>query len=317
MSQPAILFDDHNDDGQTAQAFNDTARPPPAKKPKFVLDHEKELVKLLEKLAYRHDKWKVFSDFCEMAAISLSNVADKAQAEPREARYMQIVSGYTREEVNQFPVAFAHLVEALEADMGDVLGRTFHALELHNKWAGQFFSPDTICRMMAAMTVGDADDLKERIARRGFVTANEPCVGSGAQIIALARAMRDAGINYQEHLHVTAVDVDPKCVHMAYIQFTLFHIPAIVVQGDSIRMTEQAHWYTLAHVAGDWGGKLRMARAVEQMMELLITTPTTETDAPIIIPKANALTDPLAEGQSEESENRTLPFTLGTQLTLF
>jgi len=36
--------------------------------------------------------------------------------------------------------------------------------------------------------------------------------------------IRDACINYQQHLHVTAIDIDPKCVHMAYVQFALLHI---------------------------------------------------------------------------------------------
>lgn len=319
MPQPAILFDDDDDredESDAARAFNDRARPPPAQKYRPVLDHEKELVKLLEKLAYRHDKWRVFSDFCEMSAIALSNKVDEAQAEQREARYMQIVGSYDREEANQFGVAFAHLVEAHEADMGDVLGRVFHALELHNKYKGQYFSPDAICQMMAMMTVGDADDMKERIARRGFITAMEPCVGSGAMILALARAMREAGINYQEHLHVTAIDIDPKCVHMAYIQFTLWHIPAVVVQGDALAMTEKAHWYTLAHIADDWDGKLRMARMIERMQELLTATPTAEAPAPIIIPRVNAPIRPPAETQWDEPE-ATEPFTSGPQLTLF
>lgn len=134
MSQRAILFDDDRDDeSDAARAFNDRARSPPAQKHRPVLDHEKELVKLLEKLAYRHDKRRVFSNFCEMAAIALSNRVDQAQAEQREARYMQIVGSYDREEANSVEVAFAHLVEAHEADMGDVLGLVFHALELHNK----------------------------------------------------------------------------------------------------------------------------------------------------------------------------------------
>ena len=59
--------------------FNDHARPPPGKKLPPALDHQKELVKLFNKLAYRHGVWRVFADFCEMAAITFSNAVDKAQ----------------------------------------------------------------------------------------------------------------------------------------------------------------------------------------------------------------------------------------------
>jgi len=43
-------------------------------------------------------------------------------------------------------------LSTLEEDMGDVLGGVFSELDLGNKWAGQFFTPDPVCRMMAAMT---------------------------------------------------------------------------------------------------------------------------------------------------------------------
>ena len=52
-------------------------------------------------------------------------------------------------------------------------------------------------------------------------------------VIALAREMRELGINYQQHLHVTAIDVDPKCVHMSYVQFALLHIPAVIIHGNT------------------------------------------------------------------------------------
>src|SRR5579863_8704513 len=50
--------------------------------------------------------------------------------------------------------------------------------------------------------------------------------------------------HYQKHLHVTAVDVDPKCVHMTYLQLSLLHVPAIVVHGNSLSLEEFGHWYT-------------------------------------------------------------------------
>jgi hypothetical protein len=53
-------------------------------------EQQKAFVKLIEANARRHRKHEVFRDFCEMAAISLSNAVDLAQAEKREARYMHL-----------------------------------------------------------------------------------------------------------------------------------------------------------------------------------------------------------------------------------
>lgn len=249
------------------QDFNDKARPPPRS------NYQQELVKLFNSLSGRHSHWRVFADFCEIAAITFSNAVDLAQREGREERYLQIVKGYNRAELDSFAQGLAHLTMAMETNMRDVLGRTFHDLELHNKWAGQFFTPYDVSRMMARMTIGDSADLQARIAERGFVTAQEPAVGSGAMVIGLAQEMRDAGINYQQHLHVTAVDIDPKCVHMAYVQFSLLHLPAIIIHGDTLSLKEYGHWYTPAHIMGGWSRKLRRQEAIEGAYEILAAPP--------------------------------------------
>lgn len=261
--------------------FNDQARPPPSAR-----DHQKELVKLISGLAYRHSQWQVFSDFAEMAAISISNAVDLAQSQTREERYMQIIQRYRADELAKFPQMLAALTMAMEEEPADVLGRTFHDLELHNKWAGQFFTPYHVCRMMAKMTIGDKADVEARIAARGFVTASEPAAGSGAMVIALAHEMRDAGINYQRHLHVTAVDVDAKCVHMAYLQFALLHIPAIIVHGNSLSLEEFGRWYTPAHIMDGWNWKLKRealpgdAHEIERPPEPAASSPRRDDDPP-------------------------------------
>ena len=273
--------------------FNDQARPPP------VRDHQKELTKLISSLAYRHSAWQVLADFAEMAAISMSNAVDLPQREGREARYLEVVKRYEKDELAKFPQMLAHLVEALEAEPSDILGKTFHDLELHNKWAGQFFTPFPVCQMMAKMTLSK-EDAEGIIAERGFVRASEPAVGSGAMVIALAQAFNEAGINYQQHLHVTAVDVDLKCVHMAYAQLSLLHVPTVIVHGNSLSLEEHSRWYTPAHIMGGWKFKLRRAFSGDEKHEII--------PAPVDAPKETT-----PSGQQEEKPTREPP----SQLTLF
>jgi hypothetical protein len=86
-------------------------------------------------------------------------------------------------------------------------------------------------------------------------------------IIALAEWMfKHAGCNPQQRLHVTAIDIDPLCVHMCYVQLSLLHIPAIVIHGNTLSGDVWSHWYTPAHVLHFWNAKLRRAereRAIE------------------------------------------------------
>ena len=74
----------------------------------------KSLVKLIEQAAYRHSVWQVFSDFLEMSAISISNSIDPVHREDRERRYMEIVKGYNKAEMNLFPQMLTELVKSLE-----------------------------------------------------------------------------------------------------------------------------------------------------------------------------------------------------------
>jgi type I restriction-modification system DNA methylase subunit len=212
----------------------------------------KEIPALFQEVSRRHDIQSVFSDCLAMAAISISNRVDPQHYEEREKTYLQLAKKYTADELETFCKVLAQIVLELDKGYSDVLGQVFHELELHSKWKGQFFSPYTICQMMAKMTIGDGVVLKEKIETTGFITACEPACGSGAMVIAMAQEVKELGFNPSEHLHVTAVDVDLKCVHMAYIQLSLLGIPAGVVHGNALSLEEWSHWRTPASLTPRW-----------------------------------------------------------------
>lgn len=217
----------------------------------------KALEKLIRESAYRHPLHTVFADFVEMSALAISNAVDLCQREKREARYLEIVKRYNAEEAARFPQMLGCLVMALEGEMRDHLGRLFMAIELGNHWVGQFFTPYELCVLMAKMQLHDAAEL---IEAKGFITMCEPAAGAGAMVIACAQALRDAEINYQQTLHVTAQDLDSTAAQMCYLQMSLLGIPGVVVVGDTLRMEERERWYTPAHIVDGWAWKLR-ARA--------------------------------------------------------
>jgi hypothetical protein len=220
--------------------------------------HQKEIAKLMRLNAQRHRLHRVFSDFCEMAAISLSNAVDLLHRDKREARYMEIVAQYTKEEVQRFPAMLGHLVESLQAGFHDALGALFMSFEFGDQWKGQFFTPYPVASLMSQLVLGD---MKAEVERDGFIAFGEPACGAGAMVIATAEAALDQGVNYQQAMHVIATDIDATAVHMAYVQFALLHIPAIVVHGNTLSLEEWNHWATPAHVLGLWDRKLRRASA--------------------------------------------------------
>ena len=210
--------------------------------------HQLEFIKLLDQNTGAHRPYEVFRDFCEMAAIALSNAVDKPQYEEREARYLTISKGYNTEGLKRFSGMLACVVESLESRFSDCLGQLFMSLELGSHWKGQFFTPYSISLMMAKMLGEDISG--------DFESVMEPAVGAGGMIIARAQALKEMNINYQQRMHVTAVDVDITAVHMAYIQFSLMHIPAIVLHGNTLSNQTWGHWVTMAHVHDLWDVKL-------------------------------------------------------------
>lgn len=229
-----------------------------------------DMAKTIKQLSHSRNPYQVFADFVEMSAISISNAVDKPQFEQREQRYFDIIKGYSRPELDAFPKLLGMLVMHLEQGMGDILGSLFHELELHNEHAGQYFTPYPICQMMAKFQVNQG--LQDIIDKKGFVSASDPACGSGAMVVALADEMYQQKINYQQTLHATVVDLDPRCVHMAYVQFSLLNIPAVVVHGNSLSLEEFSHWHTPAHVLGGWPQKMERQKRFEQFQELLQVT---------------------------------------------
>ena len=234
--------------------------------------HYKNLRAYIGKLGQRHGTWEVFTDFLLIAAVSFSNVVDLRSAKEREAQYMETIKKYSKEDLSQFAAMLAELTLAMEDDPSDILGKLFHELDLGNKWRGQFFTPDHIARMMAEITINDGT--KAEVEEKGFITALEPALGSGVMVINLAQAMLKRDINPQQTLLVTGVDVDLKCVHMAYIQLTLLHIPAVIVHGNSLTLETFSTWYTPAYVLGGWAFKKQRIKELDNVIEMPVVAPT-------------------------------------------
>lgn len=209
----------------------------------------KPLVKLIERMAYSHGRWEVFSDFLALSACTISNAVDPVHREERERQYMEIIGHYTHDEVQLFPEMLAELTIAMQqcSDDGhleDILGKAFHELELHNKYKGQFFTPQHIADFMGAVAAGERADSDE-----DYETMCEPCIGSGVMVLGIINAIRK---KKARPVVVTGVDVDLKCVHMAYLQLSLYGIPAVVIHGNSLSCEEWSRWYTPVYVLDRW-----------------------------------------------------------------
>lgn len=224
--------------------------------------YKNECIALINKLGQVYGRWEVYSHFIQMFAIAISNQVDKSHFDEREKEYFTLINKYRKEDTIQFPKMIAFLVQAIssaEDDPYDILGSMFHEMELQNAWRGQFFTPQYICDLMAAITVGNDNIANEK----GYITVCEPTCGSGAMLLGMAKQVLMQGLSISDNFVAYATDIDLRCVHMTYIQLSLYGIPAVVTHGNSLTLEEWSHWYTPAYVLGNWHQRLKDDEASE------------------------------------------------------
>jgi len=177
--------------------------------------------------------WEVWADFITMSAISIANALDQQgkKHDDREREYLNIINRYPKKEQLIFPELLGKLVEALEEDPAqDFLGEMFMSLKLGNHWKGQFFTPYSICQLMAAVTI---DDRVRQIKEHGWSGINDPCCGAGALLIAARNEMVKRGFGPRQMLFV-AQDIDRTAALMCYLQLSLLGCAGYVVVADTL-----------------------------------------------------------------------------------
>lgn len=214
-----------------------------------------EMVKNFEKIGYKHNIRSVFSDFVEIAAISISNSVDRVHWREREQEYFNIIKKYEKEELNMLVENFAKLVFVMdqcveEGHLKDVLGTIFNdRLSMGSERTGQVFTPENVCKLMGEISFG----LNQKsFFEKDYISVLEPACGSGRMIYAFAETMRENKFNYCNKMLVTAVDIDRTCALMTYVQLSLYGIPALVLHGDILALEEYSRWYTPVFVVDGW-----------------------------------------------------------------
>lgn len=246
-------------------------------------EHKTAFIKRFRTLTQRFQPWQIWSDFVVMFAAALSNSCDKAHFDEREAMYLKIINKYDERERHVFPELVADVVSALQQDPEqDFLGSVYMELELGNHWIGQFFTPYSLCECMASIT---AEDAASEIHRRGYLIINDCACGAGATLIAGVNAIgsslqkEEPALNWQNHVLVTAQDLDFTTGLMCYIQLSLLGAAGYVKIGDTLSDPMRTgddpskYWYTPMYFSTVWhfrrvfrrlGGLIRKEEQDEQ-----------------------------------------------------
>ncbi len=225
-----------------------------------VHNEARPFTKKILSLSGRFPLWEIWSDFIFMTAAAISNAVDKSHFEDREAAYMKIIEKYNEKERMVFPELLAELATALEQKPEqDFLGSVYMELELGNHWIGQFFTPYSICQLMADVT---CEGVVDQIKGKGFATINDCACGAGATLIAgihsIRRILEKEGLNWQDHVLVTAQDLDMVTGLMCYIQLSLQGAAGYVKIGNTLTDpmgvgdSTENYWFTPMYFHPTW-----------------------------------------------------------------
>lgn len=118
----------------------------------------------------------------------------------------------------------------------DLFGQLYEQMFLLKSKAssnGQFFTPDSLCRLMADITDADAE---ERVSKRGFVMVNDPACGSARTL--LAHFMRKTHDNHAiaGRYFYEAADIDLPTCKMAACNMMIHGMQGRVVCQDQLSL---------------------------------------------------------------------------------
>lgn len=108
-----------------------------------------------------------------------------------------------------------------------------------------------------------------RVDRNGTHYYSDPtcpkCGGTGATLIAAvhaaAKPLSEAGFNWQNHVLVTAQDIDYTVALMCYIQLSLLGVAAYIKIGNTFTEpmsstdTLENYWFTPMYFSGVWSAR--------------------------------------------------------------
>ena len=229
------------------------------KKPRHFIgksSFHKDFGEIFVRLAERHGRHEVWSDFITMSACAVSNASDTRFQKEREAMYMAAIKRYTKDEADMLAQMLSYVIMALEENPEqDFLGEMFSGLNLHNEWRGQFFTPYHVGSFMAAINIESA---KEELKQKEYITVNDCCCGAGCLLIAFVNEARKAKIDFQNRVVFVAQDLDFTAAMMCYIQLSLLGCKAVVKVGNSLTdpfipadLEGSKVWYTPMYTCGN------------------------------------------------------------------
>jgi N-6 DNA Methylase len=205
--------------------------------------------------------FKLWDDWLGLAVAALSK-----HTEADEEKYMAIMRKYGPRVLGKDHPAdyFSHALgafmhacrteSALNGTFPDYLGMIYEQESLTNRYSGQFFTPEHLCKLMVQMTVEPTQEL---------ISIADPACGSGRFFIA-AQPIAPNATFY-------GTDRDLTCVHMTAMNMLMRNANAVIVHGNTLSLECFGGYVTRSTILG---GVIRPLDAIQAKSVLVKTVET-------------------------------------------
>ena len=256
-------------------------------KEQFFYSDTQPLFKKLEELTRRSgvSRGQAFEDW-------LTAIVSALAAESKEAEYLAVVERHKggrrgQRGIDLMPQMLAELVEAMTRTDADILGDLFQGSVTYGE-AGQYFSPASIARLLAEMSV----DPDTRPTADTPLLISDCCCGTGRMLLEAS--------NVNPHAELVGQDIDSRCVKITAINLGLRGCFGWVVCGNSLS-GETRFAYRIGSFFNETPNGLRRG--------VIRDVPPEETPIPIIAERMRRDTKDLfeTEGEDDARSASTLP----------
>ena len=215
-----------------------------------------QLAKMFEKASYGSGMFELWDAFITSFAAAIATGCGN-ECDWLTERATGSAGRITKRAAEELPKLYDPVIQAFEDNpWQDLLGDVYMRLNLGNKSTGQFFTPYHLAYAVARLSINE-DMVTEAIARRGYLTVNEPTAGGGANLIGIAQALKEMGVNYQRHMWFVAQELSELTALTCYVQCSILGMAGIVQIGDTLKMEFYHSLYTPMCVIDDaWAWRM-------------------------------------------------------------
>lgn len=186
---------------------------------------QRSFFKVFQQIAYRWNYSEVFSDYLMMLMNWFANGTMKEQRDQALKKYDDKEKQLFNTLYNEHVLLMQDMIIKRGLSWYDSLGEMYQAISSSSKASGmgQFFTPPSVCEMMAKITIGIENP-------KPYQMVAEPCSGSGRMILAI-HAIQP--LNFYH-----AIDLDGMCAQMTAINMCFHNAAGVVSHGNGLWLDE-------------------------------------------------------------------------------